>query len=100
MTQINRTAFFPEMLDPANLLGPAIMPKLIGRVTNEHPASSYGQPVFVSADGSVYGPGDGAVIGRRLYVDHVVDEPETESGMQEYDSIVGACEAAGWRVSE
>lgn len=29
-----------------------------GYLTTEHPASSYGQPVFVADDGSVYGPGD------------------------------------------
>lgn len=29
-----------------------------GYLTTEHSASSYGQPVFVSDDGNVYGPGD------------------------------------------
>ena len=28
-----------------------------GHLTTEHSASSYGQPVFVADDGSVYGPG-------------------------------------------
>lgn len=34
------------------------------RITTDHPASSYGQPVLVDPDGNAYGPGD---IRKRIY---------------------------------
>lgn len=34
---------------------------VIGVLTTDHPASSYGQPVAV-VDGQVYGPGDGLIL--------------------------------------
>lgn len=96
---INQPAFFAEEINMSDPLGDLKHARLDGRITNEHAASSYGQPVFVSADGIVYGPGDAIVAGRRLYVEHT-DDYDTVAKATAHDAIVDACAASGWRVTD
>lgn len=80
-----------------NLLDDPVLTEINGEITTAHPSSSYGLPVLVADDGSVYGPGD--MSGRRLYLE--VDTPA--GGLvraEQFAAAYDACKSAGWKMED
>jgi hypothetical protein len=81
----------------ADVLADPISPEIVGVMTTDHAASSYGMPVLVTADGTAYGPGD--MRGRRLYIGDSADDAGLARA-ERIDAAYAACKVAGWQMED
>jgi hypothetical protein len=80
-----------------DVLADTISPEIVGIMTTEHAASSYGMPVLVTDDGTAYGPGD--MVGRRLHLGDSADDAGLARA-ERIDAAYAACKAAGWQMED